>query len=454
MTKINIKESVEIVKKLKKIMSKQDNRAFNRRKSGIDQKTFLLIFTTYACSTIKPTLEGLALKCQEIQNGLSFTKQALLKRLPQGRKALENLLGDVISQNITYKTINKKSAVVFEQFSSVDVTDATTVSLPDKLARCHLGLGGTNSKSALKIQATYDVKNKELKKVSIRSSARENDASYMEEIIEMAEPGSLTITDLGYYSVSGFQKIATKGAYFISKIKSNTVIYNENGEIINLTQVLKCKDFVDMQVSIRGDCRKISMSLRLCGLKLPQKAYAKRLRNANKAAKQKNKRLSKEKKERLKWILVITNVPQDMLCCEAVCEVYRIRWQIEIIFKAWKSHFSIDKFNTIGKNYLDCLLYGKLIAITVLTSMHSRLHTAVCNADGNGVSIYRFMKNMVANMGIILCYLVQISTLYEVESYIYRITRASLIEKRNRLTSEQSISSFDVPADSSFCFVS
>ena len=47
---------------------------------------------------------------------------------------------------------------------------------------------------------------------------------------------------------------------------------------------------------------------------------------------------------------------------------YSLRWQIEILFKTWKSFFHIHHCKKIKRERLECHLYGQLIAILLCSS--------------------------------------------------------------------------------------
>ena len=62
----------------------------------------------------------------------------------------------------------------------------------------------------------------------------------------------------------------------------------------------------------------------------------------------------------------MTNVPATVWTAEVVATVYRIRWQIELLFKQWKSLLQLHVLKGTRPERIRCLLYGRLITITML----------------------------------------------------------------------------------------
>ncbi|MET3202595.1 UNVERIFIED_ORG: hypothetical protein ABID75_005581 [Bacillus proteolyticus] len=64
----------------------------------------------------------------------------------------------------------------------------------------------------------------------------------------------------------------------------------------------------------------------------------------------------------------MTNISTDIVLMGQVHDWYSLRWQIEILFKTWKSFFHIHHCKRIKQERLECHLYGQLIAILLCSS--------------------------------------------------------------------------------------
>ena len=65
------------------------------------------------------------------------------------------------------------------------------------------------------------------------------------------------------------------------------------------------------------------------------------------------------------WTLRITNVPADRLSLAEILVVIRVRWQIALLFKLWKSHGKIATWRTTNPHRILCEVYAKVSAMVV-----------------------------------------------------------------------------------------
>ena len=159
----------------------------------------------------------------ELQYGLQLTKQALFNRLKLGVPLMKELLDLAIDFSLknSYCT---ETIEVLKQFKNVYICDSTTISLPNKLENMFKGLSGKNANSAVKIQAIFNIISKKFEKFEL-SSATVNDNKYTDKVVKSLESAELVIYDLGYFCIKSFKEIIAKRAYFVSRIKTNTLFY-------------------------------------------------------------------------------------------------------------------------------------------------------------------------------------------------------------------------------------
>ena len=68
----------------------------------------------------------------------------------------------------------------------------------------------------------------------------------------------------------------------------------------------------------------------------------------------------------------ITNLPSEVPVKEVV-SLYRYRWQIEIIFKSWKSDLKVDYYREMKLERWECHLYAELIVLILSTLITCQL---------------------------------------------------------------------------------
>ena len=105
---------------------------------------------------------------------------------------------------------------------------------------------------------------------------------------------------------------------------------------------------------------------RLIMTRLPQ-AVAERQRQKAKAnARRHGRTISKSYLALLDWALFITNVPATMLQAEHVATLYRVRWQVELVFKMCKSFCGLDYVASLRPHRVLTELYARLIGVVLL----------------------------------------------------------------------------------------
>ena len=107
--------------------------------------------------------------------------------------------------------------------------------------------------------------------------------------------------------------------------------------------------------------------MRLVAIRASKQEAAKRRREHRIRAKEKGKTVSHKTLIRDGWHLMVTNIPREMQSVTELAAIYSQRWQIEIIFRAWKQggNLSVALDRTSSPQHLKALVLAGMIAMSM-----------------------------------------------------------------------------------------
>ncbi|MDT9027466.1 IS4 family transposase [Rossellomorea yichunensis] len=319
----------------------------------------------------------------ESSTGVLISPEGLNQRFNTSAvRLLRNVLTSLLTQKLfTSQTLPHRYV---DQFQRIRILDSTTFQLPDVFACNYQGSGGSSHTAGVKVQLEYDLLNGQF--LHIHSGpGKENDKTYGSTCLQTVQSGDLCIRDLGYFDLKDLHQMDEEGAYYISRLKLNSRIYmrNPNPEYYKNGKIKKQTEYIQLDVEEIMNQLKPGQTYEISDVyigryqKLPTRVIFHRLteeqtrkRRENQALKEKKKGIvMKERSKRLSAMNVyITNTSMKDVPTGHVHDLYSLRWQIELLFKTWKSFFEIDNCKEIKKERLECHLYGQLIAILLCSS--------------------------------------------------------------------------------------
>ena len=313
--------------------------------------------------------------------GQCLSKQAVKKRFG-GRAVLflQGVLQSVLASTLTDKLLPCRARLA--GFNRILLQDSTCLKLPAKLAGLFPGPANqTRSELAsLKIQATLDLRKNQWVSFQLTPFIV-NDQRAAPEILAPLQATDLVIRDLGYFVLEVFKQIHEKGAYFLSRFRYGLAVAlpASQGRVSLLQTLQQSGPLWDQPVLLGAE----KLPVRLIAVRLPPKQVAERRR---KARRDRDRRLnhSQDYFQLLAWNIFVTNVPASLLDATTLIQLYTLRWRIETVFKAWKSHFQLQALTEVSAEQLLIVILGKLIWICWFS-----VHWTELTASGQNISLLK-----------------------------------------------------------------
>lgn len=239
------------------------------------------------------------------------------------------------------------------QFQELFVTDSSTISLPDALREAFPGTRKNSSPAAVKLHIVQQVKGAGIRSSSIKVTAGTTNDSKAFQVGPWVQDG-LLLFDLGYYCFRRFRRIEKHGGYFISRLKDNanptilrslTIHRGRKVDIVGekLQDVLGRlrRQILDLEVEVKYETRagsKKPMKLRLVGV----------WNQADRC-----------------YHLYLTNVRPDQLSAEQVADAYRLRWQVELLFREMKGVHRLEEIPGENPVMVEAMIYASILSALV-----------------------------------------------------------------------------------------
>lgn len=269
---------------------------------------------------------------------------AVLKRL----RAASGWLGSVVvewlyERGLTHDVPGRK----------VRVVDATTVSKP--------GSKGTD----WRLHVRMDLAERRIEQVELTG---ENEGERLDRHTITSD--EIILGDRGYATSKGIAHVLQSGGHVVIRSRWNLDLQTQSGYRLNMLSLLETlapDEIGDWPV--RLEYQGAQYSLRLVAIRKSAHATQKAQRELRREAKKKGRTLKRETLRAAQYIIVVTDMPTEALTCTQVLEMYRLRWQIELMFKRLKSILGFDRLRAKDEKLSQTYLLTKILGALVIDEL-------------------------------------------------------------------------------------
>jgi hypothetical protein len=369
---------------------------FVQRESKLGGFLFLDLIVFNSENLKYQSLNDLSVLLRE-EHGVAITKQSLHERFNESavqflKNSLERLLRKQLDVEPYLLDLNGIKRIL--------IKDSVCFQIDESMAADYPGSGGDGSKAAVRIQFEYDLLSGNINDISL-NAFNEQDASNSLATIDLLQAGDLVIRDLAYVGLQALKEMVIKAAFYLCRLGSNVIVYEDNeGELVEIQfsklhrQMEKRNlNMIEKEVHIG---KKENLKTRLIIHRLPAMEVEKRIRKARSNNKKKGRNApSQEYLARAHLNLFITNTSHEVMPSKNVWSLYRLRWQIELTFKIWKSICDIEKVKKVKKHRLECYIYAKLILILLGWKVVWKTAKILFALESKALSFYKSYKTLI-----------------------------------------------------------
>jgi hypothetical protein len=242
------------------------------------------------------------------------------------------------------KVLSPAAESRFSEFEQVMIQDGSSFAVKDSLRHIFPGRFYTTSQAAVELHVSIDLFTGTPLNVALTADT-ESERAHQPEPASLKN--NLYLSDRGYFDKKIFKEINDAGGFYIVRapVSLNPRVVTAHLEDGTPLPYLHGKKLKTIRYDLRGS-PSVNLEVEWGPKKAPFRCRIVMTWNP--------------KHHQFQYLA--TNLPADRYDATFIKEGYRLRWQIELLFKEWKSYANLHVFNTSKPAIAKGLIWASLVA--------------------------------------------------------------------------------------------
>lgn len=355
-----------------------------KRQSKIDAFDFLISAVLGQASALRLTLNAQASSLLE-----PVSRQAVHERYnPQAVAFFKASFDHVLAEALHHPPEAPMAAWLRTHFSAVYLLDSTSFDVPPALQTLFPSCGGDASPANVKLLLRYEYVQGQLDPRALWPG-KKSDLSLAVALAALLKPDQLQIQDKGFYDAKAWRAAQTAGAFLLMPWPRSVTVWagpqpGQPEQLVDLATALAAStaERVDWaEVALGKEQHRIG-GLRLSAFRLSPESATRHRAAVREAQRRHNRVPTQEALELAGWLILITNAPVEKLPADMMAYLYRLRWQVELIFRTCKSTLRLDQARGDNPDRTQCEIWARLLCAVLIFLWHAHTNAACWRQQG------------------------------------------------------------------------
>jgi hypothetical protein len=288
-----------------------------------------------------------------------------------------------LATTLAWKTDSAMVRLLQQHFGAVRLFDSTHCSCSDALAKLFPGCGGSGSEAGLKVLLSYDYGAGQCHPLGVLPANCSDQSLALKAVAEVGR-GELGIFDKGFYQAKALRQLHERGGYFLLPWHHQVSVWALDAQgqrlsAIDVAASLKASTENRMEwaaVELGQTQESLLGPVRLLAYRLPEENAQRCRAQLREKARTRGREPSATALELAGWLILLTNAPAVLLPTAAASYLYRVRWQIELVFKQWKSVLRLDILPSTNEFRVQCEVWARLLSALLAFVWHQQANAA------------------------------------------------------------------------------
>ena len=370
------------------------------RQGKIDAFDFLLSYLGQT-SALHLTLDSQARALAE-----PVSRQAIHARFnPAAVVFFQGAFEHVLAEALARPPVSPMAAALRQHFTAVYLLDSTSFDVTPALQDLFPGCGGDASVANVKLLLRYEFIRGLLEPCQLLPG-KTPDQSLATQVVRCLKKGELQLQDKGFFECQSWREAEANGAFLVMPWPRSVTAWlpqDDDGpeRLLDVAAVLahSTQNQVCWPQVLLGKDKKRIGPLRMVAFRLSLESASRRRAAVNENARRHGQggTATRAALELAGWIILITNAPAARLPSDLLAYFYRLRWQVELIFRQCKDTLRLDQARSDNPCRVQCEIWGRLLVAVMAFMLHTHADAASWAHDRIQISFEKVVRTLQMN---------------------------------------------------------
>ena len=368
-----------------------------KRRGKIDSFEFLISLVFGQLSALRQTLVSQAQSFQE-----PVTRQAVHQRYnPRAVAYVQAAFAHTLAQTLDWGPDHPQALELQKHFTAVHLLDSTGFDTSEALQEIFPACGGAGSAANIKVLLSYELVAGRLQPLKVLAGKRSDQGQAL-GLAQRLKEGELQINDKGFFDAKAWQVVQQAGAFLLMPLPHSLTLWTTEGaqapeQALDLagTLALTSENRVEWsQVLLGTQGKHRAGPVRLIAFRLSPESAGRQRAGLRESMRKQGRTPSAKALQLAGWLLLVTNAPAAKLPSALLAYLYRVRWQIELIFRQAKSVLRLDKTESENPARIQCEIWARLLCAVLLFLWHAHASAQCWLQHASEISFEKLIRVM------------------------------------------------------------
>jgi hypothetical protein len=267
-------------------------------------------------------------------------------------------------------------------FSAVYLVDSTSFDCPAALQELFPGCGGDGSPANVKVLLRYEFIEGRLEPLQVLPGKR-SDQGLAKDLARGMQAGQLYIHDKGFFTAAAWRQAQAQNAFLLAPWPRSASLWVRPDpagpevaldlaqELARLTE--NQQEWAQVEV---GQGAHRAGPLRIVAFRLSEQSANRARAKLHEALRRQGRQPTEAALTLAGWLILVTNASAQQLPARVLSYVYRVRWQVELAFRACKWVLRLDQSESENPHRVQCEIWARLICALLTFNWHAHANAA------------------------------------------------------------------------------